>query len=97
MGPTNSDQAREISPGSIRARLGTDGTQNAVHGSDSRASASREISFFFPDPFPIEKTLAIIKPGVTESNIQEIQKEIQVFDFFFSMELLKKRKKKKKI
>jgi nucleoside-diphosphate kinase len=33
--------------GSIRAMYGIDGTRNAVHGSDSPASAVREIEFFF--------------------------------------------------
>ena len=33
----------------MRALYGTDGTQNATHGSDSPASAQREIKFFFPD------------------------------------------------
>ena len=33
---------------SLRALYGTDGTMNATHGSDSRASASREIRFHFP-------------------------------------------------
>lgn len=33
---------------SLRALYGTDGTQNATHGSDSPASAAREIRFFFP-------------------------------------------------
>lgn len=29
--------------------FGTDGTKNAVHGSDSYPSASRELDFFFGD------------------------------------------------
>jgi hypothetical protein len=29
-------------------RPGADGTRNAVHGSDSAASANREIAFHFP-------------------------------------------------
>lgn len=29
--------------------FGTDGCQNAAHGSDSRQSAAREIKFFFPN------------------------------------------------
>jgi len=33
----------------LRAVFGTDDEQNAVHGSESTASAEREIRFFFPD------------------------------------------------
>ncbi|KAI8823656.1 nucleoside diphosphate kinase [Fimicolochytrium jonesii] len=46
-GPTNSNTARESAPQSIRALYGTDGSQNAVHGSDSAASAVREINIVF--------------------------------------------------
>eukprot|EP01137_Pigoraptor_chileana_P010840 Opistho-2@4133 len=49
MGPTDSVAARESAPGSIRALFGTNNRQNAVHGSDSVASANREIRFIFPD------------------------------------------------
>ncbi|KAE8622944.1 hypothetical protein XENTR_v10005437 [Xenopus tropicalis] len=48
LGPTNSSIARSELPQSIRARFGTDGTKNAAHGSDSIASAARELEFFFP-------------------------------------------------
>jgi hypothetical protein len=34
---------------SIRASFGTDGTKNAVHGSDSPISAEREIALIFGD------------------------------------------------
>jgi nucleoside diphosphate kinase homolog 5 len=58
IGPTNSEKAREIQPDSIRAIYGTDGQCNAVHGSDSEASAEREIRFFFNksivEPIPTE-------------------------------------------
>jgi nucleoside-diphosphate kinase len=71
IGPTNSETARAQAPNSIRARFGKDGTQNAVHGSDSTASAQREISFFFgPDstiqtPFPYDNvSVCVIKPHV---------------------------------
>lgn len=47
IGPTNSLKAREEKPNSIRAIFGTDGSKNAVHGSDSNDSANREINFFF--------------------------------------------------
>lgn len=49
MGPTNSKEAREIKPTSLRAMYGTDNTKNACHGSDSTFSARREVLFYFPD------------------------------------------------
>ncbi len=45
MGATN---PREAAPGTIRGDLGTLHTENLVHGSDSAASAEREIDRFFP-------------------------------------------------
>tara|TARA_Y100000590_G_scaffold128408_2_gene146795 strand:+ start:177 stop:590 length:414 start_codon:yes stop_codon:yes gene_type:complete len=45
MGTTN---PREAAPGTIRGDLGTLFTENLVHGSDSQASADREIGIFFP-------------------------------------------------
>ena len=45
MGATN---PRKAAPGTIRADLGIDFTENLVHGSDSAASAAREIGLFFP-------------------------------------------------
>jgi len=44
MGVTNPANASE---GSIRKLYGDNLTQNAVHGSDSAASAAREVSYFF--------------------------------------------------
>ena len=45
MGATNPMQA---APGTIRGDLGTEVTENLVHGSDSADSAQREVSLFFP-------------------------------------------------
>ena len=36
-------------PGTIRGDLGTEMTENLVHGSDSEESAQREIGIFFPN------------------------------------------------
>lgn len=47
IGPTNCETARNTSPRTIRALFGTDGTKNAVHGSDSLSSASRELNVIF--------------------------------------------------
>ncbi len=46
MGATN---PRDAAPGTIRGDLGILLTENLVHGSDSAASAEREIALFFPD------------------------------------------------
>ncbi|KAJ3209854.1 thioredoxin domain-containing protein 6 [Dinochytrium kinnereticum] len=81
-GPTNSEKARETSPNSIRARFGTDGSQNAVHGSDSPASAEREIHVVFGSSKPhvevaaVERTLALIKPDAYPDKKDEILKRI---------------------
>ena len=45
MGATNPTKA---APGTIRGDLGTEVTENLVHGSDSAESARREIAIFFP-------------------------------------------------
>jgi adenylate kinase len=47
IGPTNYKKAQDERPDSIRAKFAIDGTRNAVHGSDSEASARRELAFFF--------------------------------------------------
>jgi nucleoside-diphosphate kinase len=46
MGPTDPVQAP---PGSIRGDYGLAIGRNLVHGSDSAASATREIELFFPE------------------------------------------------
>jgi nucleoside-diphosphate kinase len=46
MGPTNPIEA---SPGSIRGDFATLIGENIVHGSDSSASAARELGLFFPE------------------------------------------------
>ena len=46
MGSTN---PQEANPGTIRADFANSIDANAVHGSDSERSASREIAFFFSD------------------------------------------------
>lgn len=46
MGATNPVQA---APGTIRGDLGLVIDANVVHGSDSAASAARELALFFPD------------------------------------------------
>ena len=52
--------------GSLRALFGSDGTRNAVHGSDCAAAAARELRFFFPQlatPPLDEASLAAVLGG----------------------------------
>ncbi len=46
MGATHPADAH---PGTIRGDLATELSENVVHGSDSKASARRELTLFFPD------------------------------------------------
>jgi nucleoside-diphosphate kinase len=48
MGATNPADAL---PGTMRGDLATELSENIVHGSDSKASAKRELALFFPDGF----------------------------------------------
>lgn len=47
IGPTDSEEARKVTPSSIRALFGTDRGKNAIHASDSKESADYEIPFIF--------------------------------------------------
>nr|XP_056702646.1 nucleoside diphosphate kinase 6 [Euleptes europaea] len=49
MGPTKVFRAQHTDPDTIRGAFGLTDTRNSVHGSDSAASARREIAVFFPD------------------------------------------------
>jgi len=64
LGPTNTEKARLEKPDSLRALFGTDGQRNAGHGSDSVASADRELHLIFPEIFEPQTTFAFIKPDV---------------------------------
>jgi nucleoside-diphosphate kinase len=62
MGATNPAQA---APGTIRGDLGLEIGRNLVHGSDSAASAAREIALFFP-PDEIAPYERAVDPWITE-------------------------------
>jgi len=83
LGPTDSNEARNVAPDSIRAKFGRDKTNNACHGSDSSTSADRELSFFFPAtesgkespyfPAPtatfLNSTCCVIKPHAVSAGL----------------------------
>uniref|UniRef100_A0A9J7ZNC8 Nucleoside diphosphate kinase n=1 Tax=Cyprinus carpio carpio TaxID=630221 RepID=A0A9J7ZNC8_CYPCA len=86
LGPTDSGVAQKDAANSLRGQFGTDGTKNAGHGSDSLASAARELEFFFPSttghgPSNTAKysdcTCCIIKPhAISEALTGKILKSI---------------------
>ncbi|XP_037645600.1 thioredoxin domain-containing protein 6 isoform X4 [Sebastes umbrosus] len=49
MGPADPDQAKAISPSSLRARFASDILHNSVHGSSSEQHAEEKIRFIFGD------------------------------------------------
>ena len=74
IGPTNTQKAKAEVPGSLRALFGTDGTKNAVHGSDAVSSSARENGFFFGGSMKTTAvlnncTLCIIKPHIIKEGL----------------------------
>ena len=72
IGPPDPARAREIAPSSIRALLGADAVRNAVHGSDSDASARREANLLFPPGVldslvPKEYLVETVLPGLVDA------------------------------
>lgn len=76
MGPTKVTEARLYYPDSIRARYGRRGEdfKNAVHGSNTRQEAEKEIHFFFPD-FIVEP---LLKNQIAEDYLWEVLNPVLV-------------------
>lgn len=64
MGSTDASKA---APGTIRGDYGISFSNNLVHGSDSKASARREIALFFPDKSEIVKWTPVNESWVYSS------------------------------
>ncbi|XP_068101341.1 thioredoxin domain-containing protein 6-like isoform X2 [Hyperolius riggenbachi] len=81
LGPAKITDALNEAPESLRARFtSNEGEINQLHGSSSMTQAEREINFFFP----LEKTLAAIKPDALEEHRDEIMERIQTAGFTIS-------------
>jgi hypothetical protein len=64
--------AKANNPSSLRALFGVDDARPGV-----TAASVDFISSFFPQPLPLERTLALIKPGVAEKFGGAISQEIR--------------------
>ncbi|KAM9305623.1 thioredoxin domain-containing protein 6-like [Gastrophryne carolinensis] len=81
LGPAKLSEALQEAPDSMRARFTPkDGEINQLHGSSSTTEAEKEINFFFP----LEHTLATIKPDALEEHRDEIMERIQASGFNIS-------------
>lgn len=63
IGHRDPEVARRQNPGSIRAKYGEKIEENLVHGSDSQASAEREIRLWFPEPLSDDQRQTLLQTG----------------------------------
>ncbi|XP_078536640.1 thioredoxin domain-containing protein 6 [Lissotriton helveticus] len=81
LGPADVSQAIAEAPVSLRAKFPPKDTLiNQLHGSSSKEEAEKELAFFFP----VEQTLATIKPDALEEHRDEIMDEIKGAGFVIS-------------
>ncbi|KAG9477479.1 hypothetical protein GDO78_002720 [Eleutherodactylus coqui] len=98
IGPTDVEVAKKEKPESLRAQYGTEVLYNAIHGSNDREQASRELAFFFPNfksqqqhteesaSRTPERTLALIRPDVLKDRKDEVLQSIQDAGFSIAMQ-----------
>jgi len=77
LGPKEKESLKEA-PNTLRSEFDISTLKiNSLHGASTPEQAEKELKFFFP----IEQTVAIIKPGLAPEQRQEIQKKIQESGF----------------
>ncbi|XP_036774835.2 thioredoxin domain-containing protein 3 [Manis pentadactyla] len=78
MGPNNVEKAKEYLPECLCAQFAMGSLPiNQLYGSDSLEAAKREIQYFFP----LQSTLAVIKPHVTHEQREGILRRIKEAGF----------------
>ncbi|PVD23593.1 hypothetical protein C0Q70_16865 [Pomacea canaliculata] len=76
MGPTKVLKTIYEAPHTIRGQYGLTDTRNCAHGSDSEATAQKEIQFFFPE-FDIEKWKTDEEPLFQSGKVQFDEKSCE--------------------
>uniref|UniRef100_A0A7M4EVP6 NME/NM23 family member 8 n=1 Tax=Crocodylus porosus TaxID=8502 RepID=A0A7M4EVP6_CROPO len=81
LGPKTLEEAKEKCPTSLRAQYAIDNVPlNQLHGSSSPDQAQKELEFFFP----MEHTLAVIKPSALKEHKDDIIQEVTNAGFIVS-------------
>ncbi|KYO43210.1 thioredoxin domain-containing protein 3 isoform X1 [Alligator mississippiensis] len=81
LGPKTLEEAKEKCPTSLRAEYAIDNVPlNQLHGSSSPDQAQKELDFFFP----MEHTLAVIKPSALKEHKDDIIREVTNAGFIVS-------------
>lgn len=95
LGPSDVETAKDSAPNSWRAKFGSKGYMNALHGSDCPDSAIRELAFFFPNlNLPtyqkqekrLERTFALIRPDAYLLHKDEIIEKIKEAGFKIALQ-----------
>ncbi|XP_065439858.1 thioredoxin domain-containing protein 3 isoform X2 [Chrysemys picta bellii] len=81
LGPKTLEEAKEKSPASLRSEYAVDSVSlNQLHGSASPGEAEKELEFFFP----VEHTLAVIKPTAVKEHKDDIMQKVTNAGFIVS-------------
>ncbi|XP_025040953.1 thioredoxin domain-containing protein 3 isoform X2 [Pelodiscus sinensis] len=81
LGPKTLEEAKEKSPNSLRSEYAVDNVPlNQLHGSISPGEAEKELEFFFP----VEHTLAVIKPTAVMEHKDDIMRKVANAGFIVS-------------
>lgn len=80
LGPADPERAKAVAPTSLRARYGIDLINNGVYSSESNAKARADVEVLFAEPFPLDRTLAIVKPSA-HNKLDAIQDTIKQYGF----------------
>ncbi|XP_043931813.1 thioredoxin domain-containing protein 6-like [Protopterus annectens] len=81
LGPADMNEAKNEAPNSLRAQFAVESASvNQLHGASDPEQAKKEMNFFFP----VEKTLAVVKPDALQGHKADIMSSIHGAGFSVS-------------